>query len=183
MATRGDVERYNLPAKLFHWLMAVLIIGLLCVGIYMADLPVGLDKLQLYGWHKSFGIIVLSLATLRLGWRVVSAVPPLPADLPGVLKLAARASHFVLYICMFAMPLSGWAMSNAAGFPVSVFGWFTLPDIAPPDKDLRNFYGSVHEWVGYGLIGLIALHAGAALWHHFVRKDGVLMSMWFRRGR
>lgn len=170
---------YTRTAKVFHWLIAVLIIIMLCVGLYMASLPLGPDKLKLIGLHKSTGITILFLVTLRLIWRLKHAVPPLPASLPKIYHKAAHAAHHSLYVLMFAMPLTGWAMSSAAGFPVSVFGFFTLPNIMPADKGLRVLFNDAHQWLAYLLIVMLIGHVAAALWHHFVHKDDVLRRMWF----
>lgn len=170
---------YTSTAKYFHWGMGLLIICMLCIGLYMASLPLGPDKLKLIGIHKSIGAILLVLVVLRLLWRLSHAVPELPADLGKIYHLGARAAHYTLYALMFAMPLSGWGMSSAAGFPVSVFGWFTLPNLVAPDKELRKLLGETHEWLAYALIALLVLHVAAALWHHFAHKDDVLRRMWF----
>lgn len=174
-------SQYTLVAKLFHWTIGVLILCMIGVGLYMESLPMGPDKIKLIGLHKSTGILILFLVALRLIWRLVHAVPALPADLPRVYHLVARAAHYALYALMFAMPISGWLMSSAAGFSVSVFGLFTLPDLLSPDKDLRKLFVQTHEYLAYTLMALLVLHVAAALWHHFARHDNVLRRMWFSK--
>lgn len=171
-------ETYTRTARVFHWVMAAAIIGMLAVGLYMADLDFSPFKLKLYGWHKAVGFLVLVAAVLRVLWRFKHKAPALPTTMQKLEKQVAKAAHLALYGMMFLMPLSGWAMSSAYGFPVSVFGWFTLPNIAPKSKELAGILHEVHEYAGFALIGLIVLHVGAGLYHHFIRKDGVLRRMW-----
>lgn len=174
---RNTVEKYGAVAKGFHWLMAALIVGLLCLGLYMEDLGRSPLKLQLVFWHKSLGIAVLALVVLRILWRFLN-VPPssLPNHKPWE-KILARIAHAALYAGMIGMPLSGWAMSSAKGYPVSVFGWFTLPGITPKNHDLGEFMGEVHEVTAWILIGAIALHAAGAIKHHVIDKDSTLRRM------
>lgn len=157
--------------------MALLILCLLAVGLAMGGLPVGATKLTVYTLHKSFGITVLALAALRILWHIVSRRPAAVETLPKLDKIAAGAMHYVLYILMIAMPLTGWLMSSAAGRPVSVFGLFTLPDLVPVDKEAAHIYRERHETIGWMIILCVALHAGAALWHHVIRKNAVLRRM------
>jgi len=157
---------YGSAAKTFHWLLALLIIGMLTLGLYMEGVPLGPDKFKLYGLHKSTGITVLLLVALRLGWKFANVSPLLPDAMAAWEKFAAKAGHWTLYALMFAMPLSGWGMSSAAGLPVSVFGLFTLPDLVQPDKILKHNLQELHETLAWVLIGLIVLHALAALLHH-----------------
>ena len=109
-------------------------IGLIFLGLYMEPLPIHLHKLKLYGWHKEWGILVLLLATLRVLWRFWSPPPPLPMTMPAWQRLAAHSVHFAFYVFMFALPLSGWMISSAAGLPVSFFGIVVLPDLVAPVK-------------------------------------------------
>src|SRR5437868_2685070 len=108
MALRNTDLAYGSIAKTFHWAIAIIIIGLLTVGLIMADMPVSPDKFKLYGLHKSFGITVLLLALFRLGWKAANHSPLLPDTLNRLEKFLAHAGHGILYVLMFAMPLSGW---------------------------------------------------------------------------
>lgn len=177
MLLRNSPSRYGLIAMLLHWVMAVLIIGMLIAGLYMVRLPIGLQKLRWYGWHKEFGTFILMLVFLRLGWRLSNAAPVLPTTLAWIKRVTAHLVHYALYGLMIVMPLSGWMMSSAAGLPVSFFGLFVLPDIIAPDKNVQALLKVVHEWLGYGLIAVICLHASAALQHHFYHKDDILRRM------
>lgn len=177
MAFRNSKRGYGSIAKTLHWLIALLIISLLAVGFIMADMAVSPDKFRVYGLHKSFGITVLAVAAVRLMWKAANDSPLLPDAMNKLEQLAAKAGHALLYVLMFAMPLSGWAMSSAAGLPVSVFGWFTLPNLVAPDNELKKILRETHEWLAWALIIMISLHVLAALLHHFYYKDNVLRRM------
>lgn len=174
---KNTQDTYGSVAKWLHWIIALLIIGMLALGIYMADLPINPLKHKLYGWHKQVGILILMLVGVRVVWRLVSVDPTLPPHMAAWEKFAAKAMHYLLYIFMFAMPLTGWAMSSAAGFPASFFGLFVMPDLVAPNEALAKLLGETHEILGYSLIVLIVGHAGAALKHHFIDKDDVLRRM------
>ncbi len=172
--------RYGAIAILLHWSMALLVIGLAALGLYMVTLPdVGFStkKITLVLYHKEFGVLALVLLAIRLVWRVSHILPRLVENLPAWQKIAARFVHLCFYALLFALPLSGWLMSSAAGIPVSFFGWFMLPDFVHRDDDLLQRYMTIHQWLGYVLILCIFVHAGAALRHQFVFKDDTLRRM------
>jgi cytochrome b561 len=177
MEIKNTNNRYGLITIMLHWIMAVLIIGLLAEGLYMVRIPVSLQKLKLFGWHKEYGMLVLILVCFRIGWRLANIVPALPDTIPQWQKFAARSAHWAFYGFMFAMPITGWLLTSASGLPVSFFGWITFPDMVAPNADLRIWFTVIHEWLGYGLIATICLHIGAALKHHFINKDNVLTGM------
>lgn len=177
MPVHNTEHSYGSASKFFHWLIGLMIIGLLGVGIWMTDLENGPFKFQVYGIHKAMGIIVLTLATLRLLWRLRQVTPLLPESTSLWQKKASQYAHVALYVVMFMMPLSGWAMSNAAGYQVSVFGLFTMPNIVSANPKMRTLFGNIHTACGYAAIGLVALHVGAALQHHFLKRDDVLKRM------
>lgn len=177
---RNTENRYGAVAILLHWLMAFLIIGLVALGLYMVRLPdVGFNtkKITLILYHKEVGLLVLILFAARLGWRITHVLPLLVAHLPDWQKVAARFVHLSFYALMFALPMTGWLMSSAAGIPVSFFGLFILPDFLPHDDYLFHRLIDIHKWFGYVLILLIFVHVGAALRHHFVFKDDTLRKM------
>lgn len=177
MQIRNTAKRYGLMAIVLHWLLAVVVIGLIIVGLCMVRMDIGLTKLKYYGWHKEFGLLVLFLVTLRLAWRWSGVIPSLPAHLGVLQKFAAHSAHWALYILMFAMPLTGWMKSSAAGLPVSFFGLFVMPDIVSENAQLRVLLTVMHEWMGYALIAIIIAHATAAIQHHFYYKDDILRRM------
>ena len=177
MAKLSSSVKYPKLSRLLHWVMAAAIIFMLAVGLYMTRQEYSPFIISLYGVHKSIGFLILVAAALRLSWRWKSALPP-EAPAPKWQQRTARYTHYALYVLMFLMPLSGWAMSSALGFPVSVFGWFVLPDIAPAGKELGHLLEEIHEYSAYTLIALSSLHILAALYHHFVKKDDLLRRMW-----
>jgi cytochrome b561 len=175
-------ERYGAIAILLHWSVALLVIGLGALGLYMVALPdVGFNtkKVTLVLLHKEFGVLAFILLAARLSWRVTQILPRLVVNLPDWQKVAARFVHLSFYALLFTLPVTGFLMSSAAGIPVSFFGFFMLPDLVHRDSGLFARYVAIHQWLGYVLIFLIAVHAGAALGHHFVSKDGTLRKMLF----
>lgn len=169
--------RYPLAIRVLHWLMAVIIIGLLIVGLIMTSLPKGdPTRALLYNLHKSFGVTILMLALLRVGVRLLEAIPPLPDIIPTTERIAARLGHSALYFFMFAMPISGYMMSNAYGLPVR---WFTveLPKLFSSDRARGVLAGNFHSYTGFTLIGVIALHVSGVLWHYMRQKVNLLKRM------
>lgn len=177
MRFRNTVETYGLVAKTLHWFIALAIITMVIMGFVMDSLPLGPQKLQVYGLHKATGIVILGLVVLRLLWRFTNPTPKLPSTMPWIERLAAHAGHAGLYLLMLAMPLSGWMMSSAAGFPVSVYGIFTMPDLVGANQAIRKFMHDAHGILAWAIIGLVSVHVLAALWHHFYHKDTVLRRM------
>lgn len=177
MIWKNTAERFGAVAKGFHWLIAVAVIGLIAVGLYMEGLDPAPFKFSLYFWHKSIGITVLALAAVRLLWRFTNTHPATLATHQKWEKTLAKIIHPLLYVCLFAMPLSGWAMSSAKGFSVSVFGWFTLPNIVGENKELGGLLREAHEYIAWVLIACIILHFAGALKHHLVDKDSTLRRM------
>jgi len=177
MQYRNSSDRYGTVSKTFHWLTSITVIVLICVGLYMTRAEKTTALFSLYGLHKSFGICVLTVTFLRVLWHVYSKKPALVDTMKPWEKLAAKAGHWFLYLCLFGMPLSGWTMSSAYGRPVSVFGFGPLPDLVAKNEELAPRLAAVHEYLSYALIGMIVLHVGAALKHHFIDKDPTLKRM------
>jgi len=172
-------RRYGAVAMALHWFMAVLLIALIALGLYMVSLPdAGFDrkKITLILVHKEYGILALSLVAVRLAWRVGNALPALVEHIPDWQKVIARFVHLSFYGLMFALPITGWLMSSAAGIPVYFFGW-SLPDFISPNDYLFHAFIGIHKWLSFALIACILLHAGAALRHHFMFKDETLKKM------
>lgn len=168
---------YTPLAKGLHWLMAVLILGLLALGIVMTEMPLSPEKLTLYAWHKWAGVTVFLLVWLRLAWRLTHRPPPLPAAMPPQVQRLAHAGHTLLYSLMLLIPLTGWLMSSAKGFQTVWFGVLPLPDLVGRDRDLGDLLQQVHKGLNVLLMATLAGHVLAALWHQFVRKDGLLRRM------
>ena len=173
MKTPGN--RFDPKARLLHWLMAPLVLAMLFIGIGMVSTTSTAYALLL-AIHKPLGAILLVLVLLRIMVRLHHRPPPLPADMPRWQQRAALLSHWLLYALLLAMPLVGWAMLSAAGYPV------VMP-IAPHDPALFAWLRSAHHWLALLLFAVILLHLAAALFHGLVRRDGVLSSMasWQRR--
>lgn len=163
-----------------HWSMAALLILLVAMGLYMAALPdAGFEtrKITLILYHKELGVLAFAFGIVRLLWRLGNRLPALVDNLPDWQKIVARYVHLSFYGLMFALPISGWIMSSSAGITVSVFDWLDLPDLVSRDDELFELFVEVHKWLAYALIGLMFLHIGAALRHHFVFKDETLTKM------
>lgn len=168
---------YHPVAKTLHWLMSVMIIGLLALGLYMHELPLSPQKLELYSWHKWFGVTVFMLVWVRLFWRILHRAPPPPAGLSLSFKNISRAAHGLLYGLMVLIPLSGWLMSSAKGFQTVWFGVLPIPDLISRDKEMGDLLQQVHEGLNVVLMLTLGGHIVAALWHHFVLKDDTLKRM------
>jgi cytochrome b561 len=176
--------RYTTPAIVLHWLVALLIFVGFPLGIYMSDLPLSPTKLQLYSYHKWIGITVLLLAGLRVVWRLTHRPPPLPDSVVRWQRQASAVVHGLLYVLILAIPLSGWLMSSAKGFPVVWFGVLPLPDLVGKDKALGELLVEVHKTLNFTLLGLVILHVGAALQHHFIERQPFLQRMgWGKQKR
>jgi cytochrome b561 len=177
MRYRNTHSAYGVVAKGFHWILFLMITGMVLVGFIMADMDLSPDKVKLYGLHKSTGIVVLALVSMRLAWKFANVSPLLPDSMHALEKFLARAGHAMLYLLMFAMPLTGWMMSSAAGFPVSVYGLFTLPDLVAPDTNLKALMIDAHFYLAWLLVIMVGLHVLAALTHHFYYRNNILRRM------
>jgi cytochrome b561 len=181
---KGDA-RYTAVAIALHWLMALGILALVIMGLAMTyiDLP-PMRIFQLYQLHKSVGISVLLAAVLRLAWRLKHPAPALPASMPRGERAAAKGGHILLYFCLFALPMTGWALVSVSvlNIPTVLYGvvpWPHLPVLSTlPDKAWAEaLFKRVHAYGAWALIALVAGHAAAALRHHFVHRDDVLRRM------
>lgn len=173
--------RYSGIAILLHWLLAVAIIGAFGMGVYMVDLPFSPQRLKLYNWHKWAGVAILGLSAARLLWRLSHRPPALPARIdramPAWQRAAFHGTHHLMYVLFFAIPLTGWAYSSAAGFPIVWFGVLPLPDLLAVDKEFAKVIKPFHEWCAKGLAVLVLMHIGAALKHQWLDRDRLLSRM------
>ncbi|NII09258.1 cytochrome b [Oleiagrimonas sp. C23AA] len=172
----SDRSTFHPLARLLHWLMAAAIIAMLLIGLGMVA-SVSARHDWLLAIHKPLGIAILLLAITRLVVRRRHPPPPLPADLPRLQAWAAHASHWLLYALMLAMPLIGWAMLSAGGYPVTLGAGLQLPAIAPTNTTLFAVLRAAHSVLAYALALTFLAHMGAALYHGLIRRDGVLASM------
>ena len=169
-----EVHRYSPAMQALHWLTALLMFAVLPLAWAMVEAPrTAPGRETLYTLHKSVGITILALAALRLVWRVSRPVPAEPSSLPRWMAVSGRASHWLLYAILLAMPISGYLLSTAGGNPVSYFGLFDLPSL-PKNADLASSARSVHLTLQWAVYALIALHVAATAYHVIVRKDGLL---------
>lgn len=176
VAWRNDPYRYGAAAQGLHWIIALLIV----VQFALAWYAQWLGKVPLAGtvfaWHKSIGVVVLGLAVIRLGWRIFDRPPPL-VGMRGWERAAAQAGHFLLYLFLFAQPLSGLLLTLAGKRPLVLFGGWTVPNPIGPNPALHEAGEAVHYWVSWALLVVAALHLLAALRHHWVLRDTVLVRM------
>jgi cytochrome b561 len=163
--------------KFFHWLVAALIFIQFALGWLATGWRLSPTKLNLFVWHKSTGMLILALVLVRLLWRLATPTPELPADTPAWERAAARASHALLYVMMIAMPLTGWITNSASGVPFRIFWLFPLPAIGAADKHTEELAALVHFSLGVVFAALLVVHIGAALRHHFVKRNNVLARM------
>ena len=177
MTLKNTDVRWGGISQLLHWLIVLLIIGQGTVGLLMTQMHNSPTKIQVYALHKSFGLTIFGLAALRLLWRWYAGTPrPVPGT-PGWQERAASLSHFGLYALLFAIPISGWVLNSAAGFPLQWFHLFNLPAIVGRDPDLHETATAVHELLFWCLVTLAVLHASAAFYHHLFQRDDTLARM------
>ena len=172
------MHRYTTTAIILHWLTALLIISAFIMGLVMVDIP-GLTptKLKYFSWHKWLGVTVLAIAAIRLLWRKANVPPPHPSSMLAWQKKAADAVHVLLYLLIFAVPISGYLYTLAAGVPVIYLGLFQLPVIMAPNPELKPLLKEIHYVLNMTMAAAVAAHVLAALKHQFIDRDGVLKRM------
>ncbi len=173
----GTPGEWSGTSKLLHWIVVALVLAMAWLGLTMGDLPNGPDKVATYALHKSIGITVLAVVALRLGWRLLAGAPAPVAGTPRWQARIATITHWALYALLLAIPLSGWVLNSAAGFPLQWFGLAEVPAIAAQDQDLRERAEDVHELLFWALASLALLHAAAAVYHHLFVGDATLARM------
>ena len=176
MPLKGTETRWGSVAKGLHWLMAIAIIGNGILGLIMHEMAPSMDKLNTYAIHKSIGLTVLALLLLRVSWKFLDRRPA-DEPMPRWQRIAAHATHGVLYILMLAIPLSGWIYNSIRGYPLQWFKWFNLPALTGKDEDLVAIAHFAHESLFWVLLGVLAAHVGGALMHHFRDRDNTLLRM------
>lgn len=168
---------YGTTAIALHWLIFTLIACGFALGLYMVDLPLSPQKLKYFSWHKWIGVTVFVLAVARLAWRLTHPAPALPATMPMWQQHAAAANLVLLYVLILAIPLIGWLYSSATGVPTVYLRLVQLPDLLAKDEALAELLRFVHVILNYTMLLLVIIHAAAALKHHFVDRDDVLLRM------
>jgi cytochrome b561 len=171
------VPAYTAIARAAHWFTALVVIAMIPLGIVIANELGGPLQDALYDLHRSVGAILLSLIVLRLLHRWRYPPVPLSNEISTIQRHAAQLVHGSMYALLILQPLVGWIATSAYGASIGVFGWFELPALWPQDRTWSEQLFFVHGLLGLALAFLVAAHVGAALYHHVVRKDGVLMRM------
>lgn len=170
--------RYTKIAMLLHWLIALLIIAAFSLSVTMVNIH-GFSpaKLKYFSWHKWIGCTVFGLACLRILWRIWNPAPPYPYTMSRFQQRAASALHGLMYFLIFAVPLTGYFYSLAAGVPVVYLGLFPMPVLIDPNPEWKPILKEVHYTLNVILLGGFILHVAAALKHHFVDRDGIFKRM------
>lgn len=170
--------RYTKPAVFLHWLTALLIVFAFALGVTMVDIPgITPTKLKYFSWHKWLGVTVLALVSVRLLWRLTHPAPPYPDSMPAWQKSAAHGLHIALYVLMFAVPVSGYFYSLAAGVPVVYLGVLPLPVFIEANAEWKPILKQVHYALDMTLLAVVAVHVAAALKHLVVDRDGMFRRM------
>lgn len=178
-----EPQIWSRMARLFHWLIALLILLQAGVGLYMGSMRPSPDVIPYYDFHKSLGITILLLAVLRLGWRLVQKRPA-EIPMPGWQTLSARLTHVLLYVLLFALPLSGYWMDSASALrPLYWWGWIRIPHLLGGGEQMADLTEEAHVILFWALVVVTALHVAAALKHHFVDRDDTLRRMLPMAGR
>ncbi|MCM2313421.1 MAG: cytochrome b [Steroidobacteraceae bacterium] len=177
MQLRNTPNSYGAVAKLLHWGILALIIAQYVMAEAAEELADGPEKLGVITNHKSVGLLILLLALARIGWKIVNRGQPQPVPMARPQRIAAAAGHGILYLLLLVLPLSGWMMSSAAGYPAGLFGLFEFPALVGENHDLHEALEEVHETLFNAVVVLAVLHALAAVYHHFWMKDDTLRRM------
>jgi cytochrome b561 len=173
----SNQTRYATPTIILHWLVALLIVAAFVLGTIMTDMRISPTKLQYYSYHKWLGVTVLGLVALRLITRLLTQAPAYPAHMSELQKKVANGTHVFLYFLMFAVPLSGYVYTCAAGYPVVYLGLIELPSIIAPAPELKHTLKEVHEILSNLMLFTVLLHIAAAVKHQVIDKDGLMRRM------
>lgn len=177
MQLRNPPDRWGPISMLLHWAIVGLIGWMAWLGLTMVDMPPTPAKINAYALHKSLGLSLLALVTLRLAWRLVAGAPAPVAGTPAWQARIASTTHWAMYGLLFAIPLSGWVFNSASGYPLQWFKRFNLPAIAGRSEELAATAIGVHEYGFWLLLLLVLVHAGAAFYHHLFQGDDTLRRM------
>lgn len=172
-----SIPAYDATAKTLHWLVAALVLSQFVVAWLMPGIGRNTPPSALVNLHFSLGVAILIVVAIRVAYRLAR---PVALDMPGSPlweRRLAHATHIAFYVLLLAGPVLGWASASAHQLPVTLFGLFALPDIAAPKARWALTAGDIHTYAMWCLLGLVGLHAAAALYHHFIRHDGVLRRM------
>lgn len=178
MPLRSTEQGWGALVRAFHWLIALLIVAQGAIGLTMVQMGLTPAKVRVFALHKSIGMTILALVLLRIAWRLTEKRPADPPAMPGWQRRAAHALHLALYVLILAIPLSGWWFNSTANAPLVWFDWFKLPSLTGGfDPVWKPRALLLHQTLFWILAGLLVVHVGAALWHHFRERDEVLRRM------
>ncbi|WP_282096082.1 cytochrome b [Epibacterium ulvae] len=174
-----EMKKHRPFARLMHWGMAVLVVGMVAIGFVMIQkgLPRPVQNF-LFITHKNLGVLMLVLIVVRMAYRWLRPPALAPVALPPVQRMAAHLSHLGLYLLLLIMPLAGYIRVRAGGFPIEFLDRLDLPTLVPRSKELAAAAKAVHYYGSYALAGLILLHIAAAAYHGLIKRDGVMARMW-----
>jgi cytochrome b561 len=172
-----ESQRFGTTAIALHWFIAVAMLLSLALAWYLEDLD-GQDKVAWLSIHKSVGIVIFVAAVARLIWRMRHPAPPYGFTMPRWQHLAAHATHILLYVLLFSLPLTGYVAETARGRDTSFFNLIPIPALVPLNRKLSYYALTIHDWSQYGLYALILLHVGAALYHQTILRDRLMNRMW-----
>ena len=175
-------DGYDPVAKTLHWLVFALLAAQFVVAIAMPEIGRGTVPGTLIDLHMSLGLTILAVVAVRWLWRIGHRVPLATADMPSWEQPLARVTHAALYVLLVVNPILGWLNASARDWKITVFGLARLPHLVAPRSPIGREAGDVHTFLAWTLLALVGLHAAAALYHHFGRRDGVLKRMLPGRG-
>jgi cytochrome b561 len=180
---RDSASGWGSLTIVLHWVMAASILGMFALGWIAVNYPMSPAKLELFIWHKSIGLTLLALVVLRVAWRMTNQTPAPPPGISAKEHRLARTGHAILYLLMIVMPVSGYVINSTANFPFRFFGGARVPNLIPADEAWQGIAETVH-FGAFCIFALVLLvHVAAALRHHFVRENDVLVNMLPGAGR
>ena len=177
---RNSRESFGLVSILFHWVIGLIFLGQIALGYLMVRVSDFTLQFSLYQWHKSFGFLVLGLSALRLLWKLANPRPRDPEHMNSLERVAAHAAHVILYLSLFIVPLTGWAVASSSPLqiPTFMFNLVVIPQLPITISDAAEaFWAASHAWLAYLSAVVAAGHILAALHHHFWKRDTILMRM------
>lgn len=181
MSCKNSSNQYGSISKFFHWTIAILVIVMLCFGFFLGDLPKAM-KGTAYMLHKSTGLLILALMILRILWTLINPKPQLPDTIPSYQRFLSHSVHYLLYVLVLIMPISGWILTMAANKVPSFYGLFQVPlPLIPHSKALAMNASQAHTIIAWLIIGFLSLHILAALKHLFINKDEIFSRMMPKR--
>lgn len=179
--SRAGAQKFGPVAIFLHWAIAACIVLSVTFGLISGFADTAEVTQATLAIHQSVGVTIFALAAVRVAWRLTHPAPPLPPSTPKSQKIAAAVTHATLYVILFALPVTGYVGLAARGRPITIFGLFDLPNVIARSLKTSAAFQNVHNNLQYFLYGLLVLHIGAALYHQFVMKDGLLARMWPRK--